>query len=125
MTRTCKARQYSDQMMCQCGLAWDVNDPEPPACPSEVQQWNSTNSTQQELSTSSPATTVPPSSYSLRSKGVSCRTASCKTEPSGRRLRIALDLLRSANRYVGQNGSIRAQDLSREICEFIAEQPSC
>jgi len=30
---TCKARQYSDQMICgQCGLQWDVNDPEPPEC---------------------------------------------------------------------------------------------
>jgi hypothetical protein len=29
----CKARQYSDQMQCPCGLAWDVNDPEPPTCP--------------------------------------------------------------------------------------------
>lgn len=29
----CKARQYSDQMLCACGLAWDVNDPEPPECP--------------------------------------------------------------------------------------------
>ncbi len=28
----CKARQYSDQMLCVCGLAWDVNDPEPPEC---------------------------------------------------------------------------------------------
>lgn len=28
----CKARQYSDQMQCVCGLAWDVNDPEPPEC---------------------------------------------------------------------------------------------
>lgn len=29
----CKAIQYSDQMQCgQCGLAWDVNDDDPPAC---------------------------------------------------------------------------------------------
>jgi len=29
----CKAMQYCDQMVCHaCGLAWDVNDPEPPAC---------------------------------------------------------------------------------------------
>lgn len=29
----CLARQYSDQMMCaECGLAWDVNDPDPPSC---------------------------------------------------------------------------------------------
>lgn len=36
MTRrphACQARQYSDQMVCAaCGLAWDMNDPEPPAC---------------------------------------------------------------------------------------------
>ena len=29
----CKARQYSDEMVChECGLTWDVNDPEPPKC---------------------------------------------------------------------------------------------
>lgn len=28
----CKARQFSDQMVCQCGLAWDMNDPDPPPC---------------------------------------------------------------------------------------------
>jgi hypothetical protein len=29
----CKAIQYSDEMHCApCGLRWDVNDPEPPAC---------------------------------------------------------------------------------------------
>lgn len=29
----CKAIQYSDEMHCaHCGLRWDVNDPEPPAC---------------------------------------------------------------------------------------------
>lgn len=27
----CEARQYNDQMQCaRCGLAYDVNDPEPP-----------------------------------------------------------------------------------------------
>ena len=32
----CKAIQYSDQMCCgRCGLAWDVNDPEPPECLTE------------------------------------------------------------------------------------------
>lgn len=32
-TPLCKARQYSDQMACsECGLSWDVNDPEPPIC---------------------------------------------------------------------------------------------
>ena len=29
---TCHARQHSDQMLCACGLAWDVNDPDPPEC---------------------------------------------------------------------------------------------
>mgnify|MGYP003387861937 CR=1 FL=1 len=29
----CRARQYSDEMVChECGLLWDKNDPEPPAC---------------------------------------------------------------------------------------------
>lgn len=29
----CKAYQQSDEMVCtQCGLRWDVNDPEPPKC---------------------------------------------------------------------------------------------
>lgn len=29
----CRARRESDQLVCcQCGLAWDVNDPDPPAC---------------------------------------------------------------------------------------------
>lgn len=29
----CRARQYSDQMICAaCGLTWDTNDPDPPAC---------------------------------------------------------------------------------------------
>lgn len=29
----CKARQHSDQMIWgRCGLEWDVNDPDPPAC---------------------------------------------------------------------------------------------
>jgi len=31
----CKARRYGDQMMCECGLAWDVDDSEPPVCGSE------------------------------------------------------------------------------------------
>jgi len=31
----CHARQYSDQMLCRCGLGWDMNDPEPPECPNE------------------------------------------------------------------------------------------
>jgi hypothetical protein len=29
---TCKARQHSDQMLCECGLGWDMNDPDPPSC---------------------------------------------------------------------------------------------
>jgi len=29
---SCKARQHSDQMACSCGLAWDMNDPDPPQC---------------------------------------------------------------------------------------------
>lgn len=29
---TCRARQHGDQMLCECGLAWDVNDPDPPDC---------------------------------------------------------------------------------------------
>lgn len=30
---TCHARQESDQMVChRCGIRWDMNDPEPPAC---------------------------------------------------------------------------------------------
>lgn len=28
----CEAYQASDQMLCKCGRAWDVNDPEPPEC---------------------------------------------------------------------------------------------
>ena len=29
----CKARQYSDTMICgPCGLQWDVNDIDPPQC---------------------------------------------------------------------------------------------
>ena len=31
--KNCKARQYSDQMQCAlCGLAWDMNDDDPPEC---------------------------------------------------------------------------------------------
>lgn len=30
---SCKAKQYSDQMICDtCALQWDVNDPDPPEC---------------------------------------------------------------------------------------------
>lgn len=28
----CRAYQASDQMICPCGLQWDVNDPDPPRC---------------------------------------------------------------------------------------------
>lgn len=28
----CKAQRYGDQMMCVCGLAWDVKDPDQPTC---------------------------------------------------------------------------------------------
>lgn len=31
--KDCGARRYSDQMQCgKCGLAWDVNDDDPPEC---------------------------------------------------------------------------------------------
>lgn len=30
---TCRARQFSDQMICsKCGLVWDTNDNDPPSC---------------------------------------------------------------------------------------------
>jgi hypothetical protein len=29
----CRAVQYSDSMVCDCGLRWDTNDPYPPLCP--------------------------------------------------------------------------------------------
>ena len=32
----CKARRVNDQMMCECGLTWDVADSEPPRCPRTV-----------------------------------------------------------------------------------------
>jgi len=36
---SCQARQYSDQMQCgRCGLAWDINDPDPPVCVSVAQR---------------------------------------------------------------------------------------
>ena len=28
----CNAVQFSDQMVCDCGNVWDVNDPYPPEC---------------------------------------------------------------------------------------------
>lgn len=35
----CQARQYSDQMLCAaCGLAWDMNDPEPPECHKNIKR---------------------------------------------------------------------------------------
>lgn len=40
-TRTslmCYARRINDQMQCgKCGLAWDIDDPEPPQCKNEVE----------------------------------------------------------------------------------------
>ena len=37
--RGCNARQYSDQMVCdKCGLEWDVNDPDAPACKTKQQR---------------------------------------------------------------------------------------
>lgn len=35
-TSTCKARRFSDQMQCACGLSWDINDVDPPECPRSV-----------------------------------------------------------------------------------------
>ena len=32
MGSKCLAYQASDQMLCECGLQWDMNDPEPPVC---------------------------------------------------------------------------------------------
>lgn len=30
---SCKARRYSDQMICdRCSLQWDINDIDPPKC---------------------------------------------------------------------------------------------
>lgn len=41
---TCKARRYSDQMICYtCGLQWDINDPEPPACETISQAFKDTD----------------------------------------------------------------------------------
>ena len=35
----CEARRYSDQMQCsRCGLAYDVNDPDPPECGKTTQR---------------------------------------------------------------------------------------
>lgn len=43
--RKCLATQFSDSMVCPCGLGWDMNDPHPPACiPQvmfEVKVWDS------------------------------------------------------------------------------------
>jgi hypothetical protein len=37
-TRGCEAVQHSDQKRCErCQLAWDMNDPHPPACLKEAQ----------------------------------------------------------------------------------------
>lgn len=29
---SCHAYRVNDQMLCSCGVQWDVNDPEPPIC---------------------------------------------------------------------------------------------
>lgn len=29
----CKARRCNDQMLCECGLAWDIKEPPPVTCP--------------------------------------------------------------------------------------------
>ena len=35
----CQAHQYGDQMICAaCGLNWDTNDPEPPACRKNIKR---------------------------------------------------------------------------------------
>jgi hypothetical protein len=39
----CAATQHNDQMMCPCGLAWDVNDPEPPMCQAPKKKARSSN----------------------------------------------------------------------------------
>jgi len=44
VAKNCKALQYSDQMLCgACGLAWDVNDEDPPECKpvarTALEQW--------------------------------------------------------------------------------------
>lgn len=31
--RPCGACAYGDQMLCACGLAWVIDDPDPPGCP--------------------------------------------------------------------------------------------
>lgn len=37
--KRCHAIQQSDEMFCApCGLRWDVNDPEPPACQQEAEE---------------------------------------------------------------------------------------
>jgi hypothetical protein len=33
---SCDVHQFSDTMVCACGLRWDVNDPDPPKCPLEI-----------------------------------------------------------------------------------------
>ena len=35
----CKAKQYSDQMKCECGNEWDMNDPCPPQCKKRKPFW--------------------------------------------------------------------------------------
>lgn len=33
VTRPCGAYACGDQMLCPCGLAWDIGDDDPPGCP--------------------------------------------------------------------------------------------
>ena len=41
MGSKCLAYQASDQMLCECGLQWDMNDPEPPVCNArQVEEFN-------------------------------------------------------------------------------------
>lgn len=36
--RNCQAQRQANEMRCaRCGLLWDLNDPEPPACPRQAQ----------------------------------------------------------------------------------------
>lgn len=36
---TCRARRYGDQMICEaCGLNWDANDLDPPACRKNIKR---------------------------------------------------------------------------------------
>lgn len=61
----CEARQYSDEMICgRCGLRWDANDPDRPACRPRVAV----------MTTPAPARNAPDGNYwrlqALRAAGV-------------------------------------------------------